>query len=90
MGTYGIDLIGDRQEDGSVTFSSPDLPLFCVVGANDKEALDIAMRVLPEYLKTNVPDFVELKQIPSATELLGTQKTVLRAHVIAMTVERKR
>jgi len=87
MGTYGIDLIGDRHEDGSVTFSSPDLPLFCVVGESDKDALDVAMRVLPEYLKTNVPDFVELRQIPSARELLGTQNTVLRAHVIAMTAK---
>jgi hypothetical protein len=87
MGTYGIDLIGDRHEDGSVTFSSPDLPLFCVVGGSDEEALSIAMRVLPEYLKTNVPDFVELKQIPSATELLGTKTAVLRAHVIAMTAK---
>jgi hypothetical protein len=88
METYGIDLIGDRHDDGTVTFSSPDLPLFCVVGASDKEALNIAMRVLPEYLKTNVPDFVELRQIPSATELLGaTTGAVLRAHVIAMTAK---
>jgi hypothetical protein len=44
-------------------------------------------KILPEYLKTNVPDFVELKQIPSATELLGTKTAVLRAHVIAMTAK---
>lgn len=89
METYGIDLIGERHGDGSVSITSPDLPLFCVIGKNSRDALEIAMKVLPEYLKANVPDFVELRTIPSATELFGAKKVdAVREHLIAITAKR--
>lgn len=88
MGEYSIELKGETREDGSVHLTSPDLPLFCVTGESARAALDLAMRLLPSYLKFNVPEFVDLRPIPSATELLSSKgAAVLPAHVIARTTK---
>jgi hypothetical protein len=85
---FGIELVGDRREDGSVCVCSPDLPLFCVVGDDERDAFATAMKLLPEYLKANVPEFVELRTIKSARELLSPRvDSILPAHVIATTTK---
>jgi len=84
---YLIELNGERRDDGTVFIVSPDLPLFSVIGHNEQAAIDHAMKVLPEYLKANVPDFVELRELHHAQRALGilTEKAAspLPAHVIA-------
>jgi hypothetical protein len=88
MDELAIKLIGEHRPDGSVCVSSPDLPLFCIIGANESDALDLAMKILPEYLKANVPQFVALKPIPSAMKAISpvpSENTgILPAHIIAL------
>lgn len=89
MDELAIKLIGEHRPDGSVCVSSPDLPLFCVVGKNEAAALDLAMKILPEYLKANVPQFVSLRPIASARKAIKPASPesagILPAHIIALT-----
>jgi hypothetical protein len=86
MDEYAIELVGEKRDDGSVCVRSKDLPAFCVVGDSDRNALDIALELLPTYLKANVPEFVDLRPIPSVKELTKPEgASLLPAHVIART-----
>jgi hypothetical protein len=78
-----VELTGERRGDGSVLIRSDDLPMFCVVGDDEQSALDTAMAVLPEYLRLNVPDYVNVRQIPSALEVISHHKRILPAHIVA-------
>lgn len=82
---YHITLQGERRADGSVFIKSPELPLFSVVGDNEQDALSNALRILPEYLRANVPDYVDLREIQSASEMFSAAvpSDALAAHVIA-------
>lgn len=86
MTEFCIQLIGDRRSDGSVCVSSNDLPMFCVVGEDDRTALGLALSLLPEYLKANVPEFVDLRAVHNATAFFSSkEEQVLPTHVIART-----
>lgn len=81
---YFIELKGEIREDGSVFVCSPDLPLFSVIGASEQDAFNNAMKILPEYLRANVPDFVELRAVSRAGQLFSPKHaSALPAHVIA-------
>jgi hypothetical protein len=89
MNEYLIEMVGEKRSDGSVLISSPELPMFSAIGENEKRALEIALRVLEEYLAANVPDFVQLRVVPPASEIISWSTTsdssssMLPAHVIA-------
>lgn len=86
MHEYCIELIGKRRSDGTVCITSNDIPLFSVVGDSEEGALELALRLLPHYLKANVPEFVELRPVGNASQLFSNRSVdVLPAHVIART-----
>jgi len=65
-----IQLDHRTREDGSVLITSPHLPLFAVVGDDAQSAHQLAMELMPEYLKANVPDFVDLRPVETVDNLL--------------------
>lgn len=86
MGSSEVIIKLDRRirEDGSVMIVSENLPLFCVVGHDSNSAVELAMDLLPEYLRANVPEFVDLRPIASADNvLLGKNEHTIPAYVIA-------
>lgn len=84
-----ITLIGRERADGSVFIESPDLPMFTAVGKDEESALNVAMSILPEYLRRNVPDYVELEltSARSAYQALAGTERCLPAHIIATAKE---
>jgi hypothetical protein len=84
MKEYYIELTGTSREDGSVLLFSDDLPMFSVIGRDAQGALDLALEILPEYLSANVPEFVDIRTVPSGKQLIGDESSgVLPAHMIA-------
>ncbi|MDB5441247.1 MAG: hypothetical protein JWM33_3674 [Caulobacteraceae bacterium] len=87
---YFISLESETRSDGSVLIRSPDLPLFSVIGENERIAYTLAMELLPEYLRMNVPDFVDLRPVPSATTIFSHRAgNLLPAHIIARAGEQR-
>lgn len=87
-----IRLNAETRSDGSVFVESPDLPLFTAIGRNQKEAHELVMKLLPEYLRLNVPDFVDIRSIKSATTRIisGKQEEhLLPAALIARAGDRR-
>jgi hypothetical protein len=83
---YIINLAATTRSDGSVIVQSADLPLFSVVGDDEKAAYAIVMKLLPEYLRLNVPDFVDLRTVQSATTIFSKKEgQLLPASMIART-----
>ncbi len=84
MKEYCIELTGTAREDGSVVMTSQDLPMFSVVGSDEKNALAVALQILPEYLRANVPQFVDIRPVANVGELMGKRHAVRSpTHVIA-------
>jgi len=89
MDEYIIEMKGEKRADGSVFISSPDLPMFSAIGHDEKDALDTALRILKDYLKANVPEFVQLRVVRPGNEIISwsaasdSSSSVLPAHVIA-------
>jgi hypothetical protein len=74
------------REDGSVLVTSPHLPLFSALGADQSDAYAVAMELLPKYLKANVPEFVDLRPVPTVDNLLlGKGGYSVPAYVLART-----
>ena len=86
MSEYVIELNGQHRADGSFFITSSDLPMFSIVGASVDEAINLVKSLLPEYLRANVPSFVELREISSATEIISKRSApAFPVHYIART-----
>lgn len=91
MAEFLIEMRGVTRSDGSVFVTSPELPMFSVIGKSEQEAFDLAIAKLNDYLEHNVPEFVELRVVPAGTNIIphrsssDSSSPVLPAHVIATT-----
>lgn len=84
MSEVFIELVAETRSDGVVSVKSDDLPLFNVLGSDEEDALNNAMALLPEYLSQNVPEFVELRTVRSAKDVVTKQSGgAFPAHLIA-------
>ena len=64
---------------------SDDLPFFCVVGDGEEEALQLAMEFLPDYLKANVPEYVDIRKVRSTLNAISHRDNILPAHIVVST-----
>lgn len=73
------------RDDGSVHVSSPDVPLFHVVGGDAADAQEIAIAVLKEYLALNYEMKVDVRPVETLQSFLERQASVpqVSGHVIA-------
>ncbi len=79
-----IPLVAARRPDGSVGVTSPNVPIFYVVGADEASALDNAVRILREHLERNSGYKVRrIRLADDSRELFPEMKTTGPAHAVA-------
>jgi len=79
-----IPLVTKERDDGSYGVTSPLIPMFHVVGADEPAALKTAVGILKEHLEKNYQVEIRRIRLADATrELFPDATPTAPAHVIA-------